>query len=108
MSETPQNDKITLAVVNNEIKHMNKSISDLTDELRAHRLATDDRIAAFEYKVDRQLEAKADCKRVEKIEEWMKWAGRIVIGAVMAAVIGSVVVSVKNHDAAPAAYVVSR
>lgn len=32
-------------------------------------------------------------KRIGKIEGWMTWAGRIVIGAVLAAIIGLVVVT---------------
>lgn len=107
MSEESQNDKVTLAIISNELKHWTKAISDLTEELRVYRVATNDRMNDMKDDFDRRLAEKADLERVEKIEEWMKWAGRIIIGAVFLAVIGSVIVN-KTAAPAPQAQIASR
>ncbi len=75
-----------IAVLTNEIRHLTEGFNRLASELRQSREASDKKFEA----VERKLEQKADASRVAELEDWAKWVKRTVIGAVIAAVLGSV------------------
>ena len=87
-----------------EIKKQNKTHADKIDTY-LHSVATKSDIALLvEQKsaAHARLEKKIDTNRVElttrieKTENWLTWVGRIVIGAVITAVLGLVIWSKNN------------
>ena len=76
-----------------EIKEQNKIHADKID-VYLHSVATKSDIATLVEQ--KSVEHARLDKRIEKIENWLAWVGRSIIGAVIAAVLGLVVWS-KNH-----------
>lgn len=99
-------DDISLAVIANDIHHVKKSIDTLTDELKQQRRQTQEQQEKFEKKMEEKLATKADASRVEKIENNLSWAIKIVLAAVFMAVIAGVIYTARTpnipHEARPA------
>jgi len=91
-------DNVSLDGIARDIHHILKAIADIKDDLKRDRQHMAEQQEKFENKMEDRLAQKADVSRVEKIENNLSWAIKIVLGAVIVAVIAGVIYTARTPN----------
>nr|WP_313631900.1 hypothetical protein [Brevundimonas naejangsanensis] len=99
---------VSLDGIARDIHHIMKAIADIKDDLKRDRQQMAEQHEKFETKMEERLAQKADVSRVEKIENNLSWAVKIVLTAVFVAVLAGVIYTARtpnvSHAEKPAVY----
>lgn len=104
---TPQSDAIKVAVMNNDMRHIGETLirleTSFSETNQRIEAKLDNAIVGFVTHDKLEDHRQADIKKHEeqdartgKLEDWNSWAVRIVLGAVIVAVLGLVIVQNTN------------
>jgi len=89
-------DAIQVAVMNNDMKHFSDTLVRIEGKFdkAIQGFVPLERLAAHE-SADNMKHVEQD-RAIKKLEDWNRWAMKIVLGAVIAAVLGIVIVKTNN------------
>ena len=93
MTPTPDlSDAVKLAVVNTEIKHLSEAMVRIEGKFDTaiNNFVTNEKLSDAQKRADEKH--KQQDLAIKKLEDWNTWAVRIVGGAIILAVLGTVIV----------------
>lgn len=84
-----------MAVTNTKQDVLTKSTDELVTEMRQQRIDHAKDMKDLEHRVDNKLDKKADQSAVSKLQGHLDWFVKIIIGAVLMAILGLVIINAK-------------